>query len=375
MMPLKVWNVLFFGLLCAQGATGSSSSDYTDSIIYSVTSPFRSTIEFIEHVWDHFVDLICFPFLTLISVLQSVIDGIADICLILIDRVNLTLETIIFQPLMFVIKCLDTLVDMLLLQPLLFLTDIIAGTVSRLLTYVRITSVESNVGDVIANILAFPVDKFVNILHVIVHLFIAKPLELLFQWVIDFLLVNGIKLLISAFSAALCAIAEISKLPILGISILLKNLVAIPLDSLLSIICFILFCLIDPIVYFFYLVITFLKLCILGFAIVASIVYIYNYKFSDPNIDKAIKYVKNISYRFTRRLTFVGRRYFGIDNTAPEAVVDDDDNCCAVCFEERLLIKLIPCGHETTCMSCLQKILRLNRTCPICRSVIQGYEY
>ena len=373
MMPLKVWIVLFLGLLCAQDVTGSSSSDYTDSIIYSVTSPFRSTVEFIEHVWNHFVDLICYPFMTLISVLQSVINGIADICLLVIDRVNITLETILFQPLMFVIKCLDRLVDMLLLKPLLFLTDFIAGTVSRLLTYVRITGVESNVGDVIAKVLAFPVDKFVNILHVIVHLFIAKPLELLFQWVIDFLLVNGIKLLISAFSAALCSVGEILKLPFLGISILLKNLVAVPLDSLLSIIGFILFCLIDPIVYFFYLVITFLKLCILVFAIVASVVYIYNYKFSDPNIDKAIKYVKNISYTFTRRLTFIYRRYFGIDNTAP--VVDDDDNCCAVCFEERLLIKLIPCGHDTTCMSCLQKILRLNRTCPICRSVIQGYEY
>ena len=375
MIPLKVWSVLFFGLLCAQDVTGSSSSDYTDSIIYSVTSPFRSTVEFIEHVWNHSVDLICYPFMTLLSVLQSVINGISDICLILIDRVNFALETILFQPLMFVIKCLDTLVDMLLLQPLLFLTDTIAGTMSRLLIYVRITSVESNVGDVIAKILALPVDKFVNILHVILHLFIAKPLELLLQWVIDFLLVNGIKLLISAFSAALCSIGEILKLPFLGISILLKNLVAVPLDSLLRIICFILFCLIDPIVYFFYLVITFLKLCLLVFAIVASVVYIYNYKFSNPHIDKAIKYAKNISYTLTRRLTFICRRYFGIDNTAPEAVVDDDDNCCAVCFEERLLIKLIPCGHETICMSCLQKILRLNHTCPICRSVIQGYEY
>ncbi|KAL2934800.1 putative E3 ubiquitin-protein ligase XBAT35 [Bienertia sinuspersici] len=43
---------------------------------------------------------------------------------------------------------------------------------------------------------------------------------------------------------------------------------------------------------------------------------------------------------------------------------------CVVCWEARVEGACVPCGHVSTCMSCLKKIKDNNEACPVCRAEI-----
>jgi E3 ubiquitin-protein ligase RNF38/44 len=48
----------------------------------------------------------------------------------------------------------------------------------------------------------------------------------------------------------------------------------------------------------------------------------------------------------------------------------NDQTCCVVCmcdFEARQLLRVLPCSHEFHAR-CVDKWLKTNRTCPICRA-------
>ncbi|RUS84951.1 hypothetical protein EGW08_007262 [Elysia chlorotica] len=47
---------------------------------------------------------------------------------------------------------------------------------------------------------------------------------------------------------------------------------------------------------------------------------------------------------------------------------------CKICMEERPLVELYPCNHQSMCESCVVKIIsKSSRACPFCRRRIQGY--
>ena len=373
-MSRKLLLLLLFGVLQGHGhdVGASTPSDYTDSIVYSITSPFRNTIEFLIHVWNVTVDTACYPFFKALELLQITIRRLTDVCTFFIDCLISLLNIVVFSPLIFVVQILNSLIDIILRYPLIFIMDVIAGLLYRILVFMHVTRLESNLGDSFASALALPVDKFVDTLHTFVYLLIQMPLEFLFHGVIEFLLANGIKFVIFAFSEVICFIADIVKIPFLGISMLLNGVVAVPLLTVLKILCLILFCIIDPIVYFFYLIIAFLNLCVLALVIVASTIYIYNYAFSNTDFDITITEIREVTQSLTRRFARIGRQLFSTNKTRTEST--EDDHFCAVCFEDRFLFKLVPCKHRTTCMDCLEQIMRLNGICPICRSPIQGYQ-
>lgn len=59
----------------------------------------------------------------------------------------------------------------------------------------------------------------------------------------------------------------------------------------------------------------------------------------------------------------------GDDDDADDDNTDDEDSACCICFAKIPRIILNPCAHEF-CMSCVRKIRRHNKPCPVCRSGI-----
>ena len=58
-----------------------------------------------------------------------------------------------------------------------------------------------------------------------------------------------------------------------------------------------------------------------------------------------------------------------------ELVVDSEytEVECIVCFEERQLVKLLPCNHKIMCYNCTIRILENDYRCPVCRATIYSY--
>ena len=54
--------------------------------------------------------------------------------------------------------------------------------------------------------------------------------------------------------------------------------------------------------------------------------------------------------------------------------MQSEDKKCQICLENISNVKLIPCGHEELCESCVKKIIALNFECPYCRRSIISYE-
>lgn len=48
------------------------------------------------------------------------------------------------------------------------------------------------------------------------------------------------------------------------------------------------------------------------------------------------------------------------------------DETCFICFERKADITLLPCGHSGQCHVCVQRILRMDRRCPMCRASVAG---
>lgn len=51
--------------------------------------------------------------------------------------------------------------------------------------------------------------------------------------------------------------------------------------------------------------------------------------------------------------------------------VEEEDFRCVVCFEDKPLITIWPCGHTSMCLACLDRIISSNNICPLCRAEIR----
>ncbi len=56
------------------------------------------------------------------------------------------------------------------------------------------------------------------------------------------------------------------------------------------------------------------------------------------------------------------------ENSKDEVKTEDSDNNCKICFELRIDVVLIPCGHVVVCESCSKSLDK----CPVCRKGVNG---
>lgn len=59
------------------------------------------------------------------------------------------------------------------------------------------------------------------------------------------------------------------------------------------------------------------------------------------------------------------------ETQASEGSGDPQSSCCVICYVAPRQGVCVPCGHMSSCMSCLNLVQRRDRRCPICRSEIQ----
>ena len=372
-MSKFIFLLLLLGILPIS-SVASSYSDYTDAIVYSLTTPYRETIEFLTEVWNYFVEILCYPFFKVLDLLKMTVDAVGNLFSSLIDAVVLIFELLLFRPITLLAICFYQLTDCIIRCPLTFATNITAKGAGLLLEKANIPVQNDKIVDIFAQILTIPIHTAVDLLQLIVFLVVQIPINVLFHGVIEYLIAGGLKLVVSGCQFFLCFSVEILRLPFAGIRYLLKGIVSLPLFSVLNILNFILFCIIDPVIYFIYLVINVTKICVLLFGIAVLTIYIYNYSVCGHHAALTVNGLRDAVFMVTRKVTKVAKKILDAEQTLIQ-MTDEDDKCCAVCFEERLLAKLIPCKHENTCMGCLYQIMRLDGRCPICRTPIQNFEF
>lgn len=247
------------------------------------------------------------------------------------------------------------------------MTKIVATCLGKLLAFIYI-------GDAFGRIFAYPIHKLVDLLHLAVYVVLQMPLDIIFQIIIKIGIAQGLKYFISVCCFIICLLADIINLPLIAVSFLLKGIISLPLYTLLSIISALLFCCIDPVIYFIYLTINFIKVCVIVYIISVCSVFVYNSSVYNRETGLTLFGIKEAAYIVTRKLTYISRKVLYANEDANLQALEEEDLCCVVCFEERMLPKLIPCKHANTCVSCLLKILRLGGKCPMCRSPIQNFE-
>ena len=369
-----VFVLLVFGILPV--STAGSYSDYSNSIVHVVSSPFRQTIEFLTEVWNYFVEILCYPFFKLLYLLKIAINAIGNSISSVIHVVVSVLELLIVRPVTYVVTCFYRLTDCVIRYPLTFATNMTATAAGLFFEKATNSEESDKVVVVFTQILAFPVDALVDILQLVVFLVIQMPLNVVFYGVIEYLLAGGLTLVVSGCQSILCFLIGICTLPFEAIRYLLKGVIALPLFSLLKIINLVLFCIIDPIFYFIYLVISMMKISVLLVCITILTIYVYNYSVSGHQAALTLKGLQIATLTVTRKLIKITKKILvtNTDQTLMQ-VMEEEDNCCAVCFEERLLAKLVPCRHENTCVGCLYQIMRLDGRCPICRAPILNFEF
>ena len=61
-------------------------------------------------------------------------------------------------------------------------------------------------------------------------------------------------------------------------------------------------------------------------------------------------------------------------NHVPEPDVDDEqDLLCTVCLlQPRQQVVLVPCGHASFCINCVNELRQRVQSCPICRAEINA---
>lgn len=359
--------LLFSGFLSAPLVTASSHSDYTDGIVYAITSPLRNTIEFLTEVWGCCVDILCFPFTALIDVFKLSVRCLEDLLSTIVDGIISLIDSLIFKPISYILLCFYHMIDICIRGPLIFITKIVAKCLEKLIAFIY-------VGDALERIFVYPIHKLVDLLHLSVYIVLQMPLDILFQVIIKIVVAEGLQYFICVCFFIICLLADIINLPVTAVNFLLKGIISLPLYTLLSIISAILFCCVDPVIYFFYLTINFIKICVIVFIISVSTVYVYNSSVYNRETGLTLYGIKEAAYIVIRRLTYISRKMLYANEVANLQTLEEEDLCCAVCFEERLLPKLIPCKHANTCVSCLLRILRLGGKCPMCRSPIQNFE-
>ena len=359
-------------------STVGSYSDYTNSIVHCVSSPFRQTIDFLTEVWSYFVDIICYPFFALLDGLKMMVNTIQTLITSLINGIATSIELVVVRPLTFVVTYFYRLTDCVVRYPLIFVTNMTASAAG--LFYDKAIKFEESdkVVNLFAQMLAFPADALVDILQLAVFLVVQMPINVIFYGVIEYLIAGTLLLLVSWCQAILYFLIDICRLPFVGINYLLKGVFALPLISLLNVLNFILFCIIDPVIYFIYLVISTIKISVLIACLTILMIYLYNYSVSGHQATLTMNGLQIAALTVIRKLTRVAKKLLVVNNdqTLTEIMEEEEeDKCCAVCFEERLLAKLVPCKHENTCMGCVYQIMRLDGRCPICRTPIQNVEY
>lgn len=51
-----------------------------------------------------------------------------------------------------------------------------------------------------------------------------------------------------------------------------------------------------------------------------------------------------------------------------------EENVCVICYEQDTQVKLSPCNHKVTCLSCANSMrMKDMNTCPMCRSVVESF--
>lgn len=366
-MALMIRLLLFSGFLSVPLVTASSHSDYTNGIVYSITSPLRNTIEFLTEVWGYCVDILCFPFTALINVFKLSVRSLEDLLSVIVDGIISLIDRLIFKPIAFILQCVYNMIDICARRPLIFITTMVARCLEKLLTFIYI-------GDALEHIFAYPIHKLVDLLHLAVYIVLQMPLDILFQVIIKILIAQGLKYFIFLCCFIICLLADLLNLPFIAVNVLLKGVISVPLYILLSVISAILFCCIDSVIYFFYLTVNFIKICTILFIITVSTVYVYNSSVYNREMGFTLYGIHEAACIVIRKMTYISRKILYANEDANLQALEEEDLCCAVCFEERMLPKLIPCMHANTCVNCLLKILRLGGKCPMCRSPIRNFE-
>ena len=293
------------------------------------------------------MDSICYPFFTLLDGLKMMVNTIQTLITSLINGIVTSVELVVVRPLTFVVTCFYRLTDCVVRYPLIFVTNMTASAAGLFFDKAIKFEESDKVVNLFAQMLAFPADAVVDILQLAVFLVVQMPINVIFYGVIEYLIAGTLLLLVSWCQAILYFLIDICRLPFVGINYLLKGVFALPLISLLNILNFILFCIIDPVIYFIYLVISTIKISVLIACLTILTIYLYNYSVSGHQATLTMNGLQIAALTVTRKLSRVAKKLLAANNdqTLTEIMEEEEeeDNCCAVCFEERLLAKFVPC--------------------------------
>ena len=59
-------------------------------------------------------------------------------------------------------------------------------------------------------------------------------------------------------------------------------------------------------------------------------------------------------------------------NRAAIQPTGDTEELCFICFAQRPDVTMLPCGHRGQCHMCAQRLLSIDRRCPMCRASVVG---
>ncbi|XP_053394597.1 uncharacterized protein LOC128555640 [Mercenaria mercenaria] len=161
--------------------------------------------------------------------------------------------------------------------------------------------------------------------------------------------------------------------------VVLKYLIALPSRCLLSLIKYVLYSFLHPYVCVIY------SSCTVGIFVLVIPVLMHVCRVRDirPLVrwlctvamnSESRNRVLDILYRMTNEEIsrrdvgyMIGQSEDAIEGVVPEPETREE---CAVCYQTERLLKIVPCGHKTTCFKCLQEIGKINNRCPMCREHI-----
>lgn len=159
----------------------------------------------------------------------------------------------------------------------------------------------------------------------------------------------------------------------------LKYLIALPFKGFLGLVKYVLYSLLHPYVCVVY------SSCTIGVFIILIPVLMHVYKVTD--VRPLLRWLCAVAMKTDsrNRVLQILQRMASENREEGDAVTRESETGtenarplngrtltgeCVVCYQSDRLMKVLPCGHRTTCSKCLQVIEKINNRCPVCREHI-----
>lgn len=325
----------------------TSPSDYTVAIVDRACAPLEKSSNAIIGVINRAVDLTASP----VYFLSGIGTGFLDICQHILKRTMLASLNALDTCLRYIFSILQTVLRFILTFPLKAAKQftILETVVTKLEFYCSV------------------VYKYCSFIHSLFDHFLYDLLiQTYIKTCIDYLIDACHRLLTFPLLATTYMTDKVV--------LIVKFVIAIPSRCFIWLVKYILYSLLHPYVCVIY------STCTVGIFVIMIPVLMHVCKITDirPLIRWMCAVAMNTESR--NRVLDILHRMSADNRQAMRSIIDQSDHAftdvsetredCAVCYQPECLVRIIPCGHKTTCYKCLREIGKINNRCPMCRKQI-----